>query len=122
MTLKYIKYRLRKKMHPEEFGAKAIGEGCFRTAYRFRGYVIKAKAGWHGKKFRYPKAGFAKYDVLPAKSWFVGKWQIQPYYKPLSVVEGQRFENLTKFDYDLKADNVGILNGQIYAFDWVNER
>lgn len=131
MTLNQIRRFLRKGGHPETIkGRQCLGSGSFRTAWRIGNFVVKRRT-WFHQMTPAKRRKLAKEGILVAKTWRVGRWEIQPYYRHMSekafwagpqnedglAIRGHRWWNLKGLD--LQSFNMGYdKQGRFVVFDW----
>ena len=102
-----------------------LGCGFFRCAYRIGDWVIKRSAEVAGQADEWPRwkqrRAAKELNVSLARTYRVGRWEIQRYYEPMTA---QEFFSTPLVDtgwseIDLQPANVHRdPNGRIIVFDW----
>lgn len=99
-------------------GARRIGEGCARVAYRIGAYVVKdGRDIGLGNRNTPPLLELRRVGVLPPQQWRRNGWVVQPFYRlnRNSPVHSRTCGS----DWDLHNSNVGFdARGRAVAFDW----
>lgn len=120
--LNKLRMRLYRGLEPQDWpDAEHIGCGCYTNAYRVDDFVIKRRGWrshveprWSRERIRLELAFFGM--MLPDE-WRVGRWVIQPYYKPLRGLEPEYWDLMTALD--IHYFNVGRDDhGNLRAFDY----
>lgn len=124
VRLKDIVTALRAGQTPVSLGAKYLGEGIERTAYRLGKWAIKENPDDHEnlrnrtESQRYGR----KNGIPPVRTYYVPGWAVQPLLTPLQrgSSEWNRVADITgSWPGDIYSNNVGKdRNGTLRAFDW----
>ncbi len=130
MTLAAIRARLYRGYDPTEFGAKHIGGGFFRQAYRCGDYVIKRqhKHCGHYRKKSAVRKELASLGIMMCPTWTVRRphhraWIIQPYCRRVNWTERTKRNRADLWDaitlLDVHEDNLGYdRQWNLVAFDY----
>jgi len=132
MNVSYLERQLRAGKSPESLGAKIIGNGAQRTAYRIDNLVIKSNSGGWRTGLKRPPKEIAQYGAIPCRQYKAGKWIIQQFVTPLCDVKTRQWnfpvDHSARIAWkvldtanlgDIHEYNCGVNNdGKLVVFDW----
>lgn len=120
MTLASILKQLRAGATPHCLGAKYLGQGVERTAYRLGQWVIKKRSRYFSASYRKrAKRAWTRLGIPPIPTRYAGGYMVQPFCRHVAKHRSKAFHR--KYDSriaDVHAGNVGYFKGKLYAFDW----